>query len=447
VRAFLKQHIRQDRRAVAMLEMLLWRRLGEGDRLKTQHLMAALTQDGALVPTEDAWTTDAVDHLASQRAIVLQSDAGGFTVHLLSEAFPALRRPPQGQRLKTSRFAYLSFDGAAPTIRSPLSDRYLELHDPLLAAVFSLFINPTSLDAPIAGKSSHPEAMALGLALFDAGLLLACDAQGLTEDDREPARRMWDFHDLLFHSRSRTGRTDSPLGGTYAFKGQIPPPAPIADWPPDLAWTRLSVGEPRAEATSLTELLRLRRSIRAFSGAGLSLVDLSAFLEQSVRAKVVMNRGERSLRRPYPNGGALYEQRFFVVADQVPDLERGLYAYDDIDHRLGLLAPPTAELDRVLDDAMRAMGAKTRPPVLVVITSRFGRVSWKYAGISYALQLKHVGVILQTMYLAATALGLGGCAIGVGNTDRFGRLANLDYLEEGSIGEFALGVPAPPEHG
>ena len=107
-----------------------------------------------------------------------------------------------------------------------------------------------------------------------------------------------------------------------------------------------------------------------------------------------------------------------------------------------MLADSGAELDTLLDDAGRSIGASARPPVLVVITSRFGRVRWKYSGLAYALQLKHVGVIQEAMYLTATALGLGGCALGSGNTDAFGALAGLAYLEEGSVGEFVLGMPA-----
>jgi SagB-type dehydrogenase family enzyme len=60
---------------------------------------------------------------------------------------------------------------------------------------------------------------------------------------------------------------------------------------------------------------------------------------------------------------------------------------------------------------------------------------------SYAAQLKNVGVIYQTLYLVATAMNIGACGLGTGNADRFARLTGLPYLEEGSIGEFMLGRP------
>src|SRR5581483_3348773 len=77
--------------------------------------------------------------------------------------------------------------------------------------------------------------------------------------------------------------------------------------------------------------------------------------------------------------------------------------------------------------------------VLLILAARFPRVAWKYESIAYALTLKHVGVAFQTMYLAATAMGLGPCAVGGGDADLFARAAGTDYYAETSVGEFLLG--------
>jgi nitroreductase len=47
--------------------------------------------------------------------------------------------------------------------------------------------------------------------------------------------------------------------------------------------------------------------------------------------------------------------------------------------------------------------------------------------------------LLQTLYLAATDMGLGGCAIGTGNIDLFARMTGLPFHVEGPVGLFALG--------
>ena len=77
--------------------------------------------------------------------------------------------------------------------------------------------------------------------------------------------------------------------------------------------------------------------------------------------------------------------------------------------------------------------------MLLILAARFSRLAWKYESIAYALTLKHVGVVFQTMYLAATAMDLAARAIGGGDADLFSRAAGTDYRAETSVGEFLLG--------
>ena len=79
---------------------------------------------------------------------------------------------------------------------------------------------------------------------------------------------------------------------------------------------------------------------------------------------------------------------------------------------------------------------------MLLITARFGRVMWKYESMAYALVLKHVGVLYQTLYLTATAMGLAPCALGGGNSDAFCAAAGADYYEETTVGEFIVGRAA-----
>jgi SagB-type dehydrogenase family enzyme len=80
--------------------------------------------------------------------------------------------------------------------------------------------------------------------------------------------------------------------------------------------------------------------------------------------------------------------------------------------------------------------------ILLILVARLPRIAWKYTGLAYALVLKDVGVVFQTMYLAATAMGLAPCAIGGGDSDLFARAAGTNYYSETSVGEFLLGSAA-----
>jgi SagB-type dehydrogenase family enzyme len=97
------------------------------------------------------------------------------------------------------------------------------------------------------------------------------------------------------------------------------------------------------------------------------------------------------------------------------------------------------QLDAQLKAAEMAIGASAVPQVLITMAARFGRVSWKYSSIAYALVLKDVGVLMQTFYLMATDMGLGGCAIGSTNIELFAKMTGLEFYVEGAVGQFALG--------
>jgi SagB-type dehydrogenase family enzyme len=90
------------------------------------------------------------------------------------------------------------------------------------------------------------------------------------------------------------------------------------------------------------------------------------------------------------------------------------------------------------------MGAAAVPQILITIAARFGRISWKYSSLAYALILKDVGVLFQAFYLMATDMGLGGCAIGISNIDRFSKMTGIAFHVEGPVGQFAIGRGTKP---
>jgi SagB-type dehydrogenase family enzyme len=67
-------------------------------------------------------------------------------------------------------------------------------------------------------------------------------------------------------------------------------------------------------------------------------------------------------------------------------------------------------------------------------------MQWKYQSMVYAVILKNVGALYQTLYLAATAMGLAPTALGGGDSDRFARATGRDYWGESLVGEFLVGA-------
>jgi SagB-type dehydrogenase family enzyme len=339
---------------------------------------------------------------------------------------------------QVSRLAYLHYEDGRLIARSPLGDCFLILDAADAQALLHGF------GRPAAAPAGDARAAAIVWMLARAAVIVPCEADGRPAEAKDPKLRQWDFHELLFHSRSRLGRTEGPYGGTFAFKDEIAPlpaikPNPWIERLQRLPWPDLAVLA-RADIT-LTQAIETRRSVRQHSPVPPSIAQIGEFLFRTVRDRGLTEAPEYGgfVSRPYPNGGACYEQEFYLAIEASADFPRGFYYYDPYHHGLCLISPPDAEMQALVDGAAMATGGQGRPQVLITIASRFHRIGWKYRAMGYATQLKNVGAIYQTMYLVATAMGLAPSALGAGDTDRFCRMAGVDYLEEGSIGEFMLG--------
>jgi len=203
--------------------------------------------------------------------------------------------------------------------------------------------------------------------------------------------------------------------------------------------------------SSVAKLLRERHSTRSFDDQRpITLTELSRFLDTTAR---VLSRSKPEFEfddgghtaRPYPSAGAGYELELYLAVNLCEGLARGFYHYDAGAHALAPTGVPANELEALLAEAENAMGALAAPQILITIAARFGRISWKYSSIAYALILKDVGVLTQTLYLMATDMALGGCAIGITNIDLFAKMTGIEFHVEGPVGQFAIGRGAKSE--
>ena len=181
----------------------------------------------------------------------------------------------------------------------------------------------------------------------------------------------------------------------------------------------------------------------------ITIAELAQFLDRTARIQSTMTvpseDGGPPLTytvRPYPSGGGSYELELYLAVDRCDGLARGFYHYDAEAHALVSIDVDAHQLDALLAGATQAMGASASPQILITIAARFGRVSWKYSSIAYALILKDVGVLLQTLYLMTVDMGLGGCAIGSTNIDLFVKMTGIEFHIEGAVGQFAIGRAA-----
>ncbi len=371
--------------------------------------------------------------------------------------------------LALSRFAYMRRRGDELVLESPRSGALFRICDPKVASFIATLASPRQIKA-LRRQAGFPGIALLAL-LVDCRIVFKLAAAGddgprMAEGDHDLV--LWDFHDLLFHTRSTEGRQANPLGGVYPYAGAIAPlPAVRPRWPGnkiDLAKADLrkaSLDKAAAAAppphSAVAKLLRQRHSTRSFDDQHpITLAELAQFLDGAARvlatAKDQAGPAEgippdTHTARPYPSAGASHELELYLTVNACDGLARGFYHYDAGGHALMPIAATPQALDALLAGAQFAMGAAAPPQILITIAARFGRVSWKYSSLAYALILKDVGVLTQTLYLMATDLKLGGCAIGIANIDLFAKMTGIEFHVEGPVGQFALGRGATAHDG
>ena len=354
-----------------------------------------------------------------------------------------------GSPVALSRFAFVHRDGGALVVESPRSSWTVVLDDPRAAGLVAALarpVPPAELDAVAFGLPDGAAAALVRL-LDSAGLLVAEPAgAGGSDEDRLQEMAQWSLVDLAFHTASRFGHQAGGYGGTFPLKDRFDPLTerrPLAGRPIDLTLPDLA----RAAASDppFTTVLERRRSVRAHDDASPVTLDrLGEFLYRSAGERRRPGAGgEDEAARPYPTGGGLYELELYPVVGRCDGLGSGLYHYDPVGHRLGLLADDGPAVRRLLDDARARSLMPDTPQVLVVVAARFGRVMYKYEAIAYAVILKNVGALYQTMYCVATAMGLAPCALGGGSSEAFCSAAGTDPLVESSVGEFVIGSRTP----
>jgi len=424
--------------------------------------LRVLANGGATERRLGAIADEAVDGALAEIYFLVQkfADARLLTYTLLSEGSPLAVAEPladgfrfhrtqvgPGRRFILSRFAFLRREGGMLVLESPTCHARVLLHGWKGAALIAELAQPRDsrqLSAGLHGVSAEEAEDFVGL-LAGVGMLSPVGDEGKPAEDDNVPLTQWEFHDLLFHARSRQGRHAEPFGGTYRFKGTI---APLPAVKPRMSGEIVALDKPDLARLLETDVpfaavVEGRRSVRRYGATPITARQLGEFLYRSARLRrVVAAECQELASRPYPSGGAIYELEVYVVVKECWGLAPGLYHYAADAHQLYKLSDRTAGVEALLNDAQHSTGGECKPQVLIVLSARFQRLMWKYQSLAYALTLKHVGALYQTMYLVATAMGLAPCAVGGGNSDRFAQAAGLDYYAETSVGEFLLGSRA-----
>lgn len=354
--------------------------------------------------------------------------------HQIEFSLPRSEPPPQ--RVMLNRFAHLR-----------RSERGAILHHP--DAPFEVLIEDEACGRLIAGLASGPRDLHSFTGALDRALLALLVSPGFVVDadaEEPPAHQSWEFHDRLFHRTTRLHDERRTLGATYRFLDQWPAPPAIRPHYPGQR-IALPVPLPSSSSTPLRDVMENRRSCRTMSAQPVSIEDISQLLHRVARVKEVHPGGQsipqETLLRPYPSAGAIHELEFYLAIRSCDQLNPGFYHYNGQEHTLTLISNSEEYATKMASECASSWGQPEHlPHAMVVITSRLPRLAWKYSGIAYRMSLLNAGVVIQSLYLTATDLGLAGSTIGTGNSGLFFQATGVSNWEETSIAEFGFGRPA-----
>lgn len=349
---------------------------------------------------------------------------------------------------QASRFTCLRREGSGLVVDAPLGYARVFVQGCGAAAVLALMARPSTAAqlAHVVPEIDPDAALAVLSLLCSVGAVFRVFAGSRLDEDDSLTLRQWEFHDLLFHTRSRAGRHGQPRGNTFRFYETL---RPLPAVKPRMSTRCIALGKPNLRSpqfrdSSFNQVSESRCSIRSREEAPLDARALGEFLFRCARVKNLVPPDEASGRlheashRICAGGGGMHSLELYVTVGRCEDIAAGLYHYDPQHHVLEHLCDRDGAQQTLLTEAQVWVGAPDIPDVVITLAARFQRMAWKYESVAYALILKDVGALIQQMYLVATAMGLAPCALGDGDSDRFAEAAGLDYYTETSVGEFML---------
>ncbi len=188
----------------------------------------------------------------------------------------------------------------------------------------------------------------------------------------------------------------------------------------------MDLPKPKKDGTvSLEKTIKERRTIRSFLSKQLALEQFSQILWAAYGITE-----ERGYKRAAASGGACYPMDIYAVVGEngVIETEAGVYHYEPEGHTVSRLYE--GDFREELGRASLGQMWMARPPLNLVITAEYARITSRYGdrGVRYAMiEAGHIG---QNIFLQAEALGLGAGIVGAFHDEDVIRVIGLPRAHE-----------------
>lgn len=197
--------------------------------------------------------------------------------------------------------------------------------------------------------------------------------------------------------------------------------------------------------TDFLKIVNSRSSHRVYTQGKITLKQLSYLLWCTQGVKEIRGKSYATLRT-VPCGGARHPFETYMALQDVEGLRDGLYHYLPMSHQIELL--------KTLDDIKDFIGTSLmgqlwacKANIVFYYSIVFYRSEWRYGIRAHRGLMTDAGHISENLYLACTALGLGGCAIGAVDGRYCDAAFRLDGKEESIVYSMPVGTVSKEDKG
>lgn len=215
-------------------------------------------------------------------------------------------------------------------------------------------------------------------------------------------------------------------------------PSPIL--PPSESAKIIKLPEPdffEDKEVNFLELVEMRTSVRRYTGAKMSLKDLSYLLWCTQGIKMVSPNGTTTLRN-VPSAGARHAFETYLLVHHVEDLATGLYRFLPFEHSL-VEVSVADDMDAAMVEAFMHQPMISTSTVTFIWSAVLERMAYAYAERAYRYLHIDAGHVCQNLYLAAQSLNFGCCAIGHFDDEKLNQALKLDGEKQFAIYAATIG--------
>jgi SagB-type dehydrogenase family enzyme len=207
-------------------------------------------------------------------------------------------------------------------------------------------------------------------------------------------------------------------------------PRPPLEHPPDPRFAIIDLPRPasiQVQPLDLRTAIERRRSTRSYRREPITSEELSFLLwcTQGVQQAVE----DQYTFRTVPSAGARHAFETYVLANDVAEIEPGLYRFLALTHRLQQVDPDPTISPRIASACFNQQFI-ARSAAVFLWTAVPYRMTYRYGERGYRDLLLDAGHVCQNLYLAAGAVGCGVCAIAAFDDDRMNQLLGINGTDQ-----------------